>query len=137
MTPEEMQELTTLENERVALVKTKVELETTLRQKRLYEGGVMLGARAYNIRMDTAKRRMGELTVRLIEVNTRLKQLRRLRNEACIAARGLDVQEPVSLIGHAYNMLHKLACEGVEIDPQEQAVIDALGHYLAHVRAEA
>lgn len=134
MTADEMQELDSLNSERVTLVKTKTEMETALRQRRLYEGGRMLDARTYNIRRNTTSRRLGECTVRLIEVNARLKELRRKRNEDLVAARGIDSRDPITLIGHAFNLLHRLACDGVDLDPQEQAVVDALRHYLAHIR---
>ena len=136
MTKDEMDELATLQEERTKLVKVKVEIENLLKLKRLYENGRELPSRVYHQRRDAMNRRLAEMAPRLVAVNARLKQLRQKRNEDVIAARGLDLQDPTTLISHAYQLLVRLKGEGVDMDPHEQDVINALSIYLAHVRTE-
>ena len=69
-------------------------------------------------------------TRELRDTNAQLKELRRGRNEQVIGAAGLNLKDPTSLISAAYMLLHRLASDGVEIDPHEQLVIDGLQHFL-------
>ena len=84
-----------------------------------------------------AKAALFHVNEKLRKARAELKSLRRERNERVVAARGIDVRDADALIAHAYQLLHRLVCDGVEIDPQEQAVIDGLRHYLQHVDVDA
>lgn len=65
-------------------------------------------------------------------LNLWLKQIRRERTAD--KARALDVNpsDPISLLLAAANVVQRLRAEGVDLDPDEIAVFDAIKDYLQH-----
>lgn len=127
-----------LEDKRHELVKVTKDIDAQLAQtRRLTSDGSREMTRAeYSQWRNKAVSARRHAERELMDINHELKKLRRDRNERVIAARGIDVQDPDTLIAHAWALLHRLGSEGVDFDPQEQATVDGLRHYLAHVPAK-
>ena len=68
------------------------------------------------------------LLVRQRALKDALKTARRRYNSDTPV--GPDLKTPEALIHAAFVVIHRLACEGVELDPEEQRVKDALDEYL-------
>lgn len=131
----DLNRLAELENQRRAIVDELATINAQLSQTRRFEGGRMLMRSEYSQWRNKATLAKMHKERALRDLNFEIKQLRRERNERVIAARGVDVKDPDTLIAHAYALLHRLAAEGVELDAQEQAVVDGLRHHLQHVPA--
>jgi hypothetical protein len=131
-----LKRLEVLETQRATLLKERDRILSDLRATHRYQGGRRLSGSEFLKWRGGVQRQDAKNIAELREVNTEIKSLRRLRNERVVAAMGLDVRDPDSLIAHAFNLLHRLASEGVDLDPQEQATVDGLRHYLAHVPAK-
>jgi len=127
-----LKQLESLEAQRAALLKERDRITADLRATHRYQGGRRMSGSEFLTWRAGIQRQNDKNLASIREVNTQIKALRRERNERVIAARGVDVNDPVSLIAHAYNLLHRLAGEGVDLDPQEQAVVDGLREYLQH-----
>jgi len=129
----DLERLAALEQQRAAIVDELTGINAQLSQTRRFEGGRMLTRAEYSQWRNKAVLAKMHRERALRAINVEIKGLRRERNERVIAAKGVDVRDPDTLIAHAYALLHRLVCEGVDVDAQEQAVIDGLRHYLAHV----
>jgi hypothetical protein len=76
----------------------------------------------------TAKRHKEAALRRL---NLWLKNQRRsVFTDRLASAVSVDASDPVALLRAAYELLHRLACEGVDLDPGEQATKDVVRSFL-------
>lgn len=137
-TTDPLTRLTELEDKRHGLAKTLKDIDAQLGQtRRLTSDGTREMTRAeYSQWRNKAVSARRHVERELMDINHELKKLRQHRNERVIAANGIDVRDPDTLIAHAWALLHRLGSEGVDFDPQEQATVDGLRHYLAHVPAK-
>jgi hypothetical protein len=66
----------------------------------------------------------------LRELNLEIKRFRRAAPIHRAAELGVDATDPEDMLRALYGLVHRLACEGVDLEPDEQALKDAVCEYL-------
>lgn len=127
MTPEEDQELTKLEQDRVVLASQLSEIDAQLAQKRRFDpDGTMWDVAKYHRWRASAVRAKTHVLNELRAANARLKELR-VKRTAAGAYGGPSARD---LISGAHTLLWKLVEEGVDLDPEEIALVNSMGEWL-------
>lgn len=127
MTPEEDQELSKLEQDRVALASQLSDIDAQLAQKRRFDSdGTMWDVGRYHRWRASAVAAKTHVLNELRAVNVRLKELRVKRTAAGVSG-GPSARD---LISGAHTLLWRLVEEGVDLDPEEIALVNSMDAWL-------
>lgn len=134
MTQEELNRLSALEAERKRLVDEIQSVDAQLSEKRKYDrdGRMWTAPEYHEWRAKAVAVRFSRLK-RLRSVKEELESLRQKRHTATVkAAAGVPLASGAdALLAAAHDLLRRLVSDGVDLDPDEFAVLDAIRDHLS------